>query len=243
MDPEAITVVEGGVHQCEQLLEQRWDKIFFTGSTRVGKMIMAAAAKHLTPVTLELGGKSPTIVDSTTDLDVAARRIAAGKWGINCGQTCTAPDYILVQRDFAQKLIDALTRVTKEFFGSDPEHSDLTRIVNERHFSRIKASLEDAMTAKAIVFGGGWNEKTLYFEPTILLDPPLDAEVMTEEIFGPILPIVTLDAITDAIDFVNSKEKPLALYLFTKDDNLRKRVIHETSAGGVLVNDTVIHVS
>ncbi|KAI5054604.1 hypothetical protein GOP47_0029749 [Adiantum capillus-veneris] len=242
LDTEAVKVVEGGISESENLLEQRWDKIFFTGSPQVGKIIMAAAAKHLTPVTLELGGKCPTIIDSSTNFEVAARRIAAGKWGINCGQTCVASDYILVQKDSAQKLIDTMTRILKEFFGPNPESSDLTRIVNARHFSRIKAYLEDSRIAKAIVHGGQWDENSLFIAPTIVLDPPLDAAVMTEEIFGPILPIVTLPDISDAIQFVNAREKPLALYLFTNNEDLKSRVINETSSGAMLVNDTVIYV-
>lgn len=242
MDSEAIKVVEGSISDCEKLLEQRWDKIFFTGSPQVGKIIMAAAAKHLTPVTLELGGKCPTIIDSSTDFEVAARRIAAGKWGINCGQTCVAPDYILAEKDSAQKLIESVTRVLKEFFGPNPESSDLTRVVNERHFLRLKGYLEESSTAKSIVHGGQCNEESLFIAPTIVLDPPLDAAVMTEEIFGPILPIVTLPTISDAIEFVNSREKPLALYLFTNNQGLKDRMINETSAGAVLVNDTVIYV-
>lgn len=241
LDGDAIKVVEGGVAESEDLLAQRWDKIFYTGSTHVGKIIMAAAAKHLTPVTLELGGKSPTIIDSSTDFEVAARRIASGKWGINLGQTCLAPDYILVEKSCAQKLLNALTTALKEFFGSSPEKSDLTRVVNTRHFARLKAYLEDSNVAKTVVHGGQWNEASLFMEPTILLNPPLDAPVMTEEIFGPILPIVTLESISDAIEFVNSREKPLGLYLFSNNEELKNRVINETSAGGVLVNDAVIH--
>ncbi|KAI5054603.1 hypothetical protein GOP47_0029748 [Adiantum capillus-veneris] len=241
LDGDAIKVVEGGIAESEDLLAQRWDKIFYTGSPQVGKIIMAAAAKHLTPVTLELGGKSPTIIDSSTDFEVAARRIASGKWGINLGQTCLAPDYILVEKNSAQKLLDTLVTTLKEFFGTNPENSDLTRVVNTRHFSRLKAYLEDPNTAKTVAHGGQWNEASLFIEPTILLDPPLDAAVMTEEIFGPILPIVTLRTISDAIEFVNSREKPLALYLFSDNEDLKNRFINETSAGGVLVNDAVIH--
>ncbi|MCO5583476.1 hypothetical protein L7F22_037387 [Adiantum nelumboides] len=241
MDGDAIKVVEGGIAESEDLLAQRWDKIFYTGSPKIGKIIMAAAAKHLTPVTLELGGKSPTIVDSSTDFKVAARRIAFGKWGINLGQTCLAPDYILVEESSAQKLVNALTTTLKEFYGTNLESSDLTRVVNMQHFSRLKAYLEDPNTAKTVVHGGQWNDASLFMEPTILLNPPMDAAIMTDEIFGPILPIVTLRTITDAIEFVNTREKPLALYLFSDNEDLKSRVINETSAGGVLVNDSVLH--
>eukprot|EP00250_Pteridium_aquilinum_P003665 c13975_g2_i1 orf=197-1630(-) len=241
MDAHVIKVVEGGIPESTDLLEQRWDKIFYTGSPQIGKIILAAAAKHLTPVTLELGGKCPAIVDSATDFKVAARRIAAGKWGVNFGQACLAPDYILVEEKAAQMLINAMTKTLKEFFGTNPESSDLTRVVNTRHFTRLKAYLEDPSTAKTIIHGGQCNDTSLFIEPTILLDPPLDAAVMTEEIFGPILPIVTLHSISDAIEFVNSKEKPLALYLFTNNKDLKNRVENETSAGAILVNDAIVH--
>lgn len=242
LDKHAIKVVEGGIPESEALLKQKWDKIFYTGNTQVGKVVMTAAAKHLTPVTLELGGKCPTILDSRVNFEVAARRIASGKWGVNCGQACLAPDYILVEDKDAQRLIKVLATTLKEFYGTDLEKCpDLTRIVNPRHFSRLKNYLEDLSTAKTVVYGGQCNDKTLFIEPTILLNPPLDSAVMTEEIFGPILLIVTVQTMSDAIDFVNSREKPLALYLFTNDENLKNRVLNETSTGSLLVNDTIIH--
>lgn len=242
LDPSAVKVVEGGIAESTALLEQRWEKIFYTGSPQVGRIIMGAAAKHLTPVTLELGGKCPAIIDSTADIEVAARRIASGKWGINCGQACLAPDYVLAEEKIAPKLITVLKKTLKDFYSMDPANSpDLTRIVNNRHFLRLKNMLEFPGTAEAVVHGGKWKEVKLFIEPTILLNPPLDAAVMTEEIFGPLLPIVTIPTIIEAIDFVNSREKPLALYLFTNDEDVKQKVALETSAGGMLVNDTVVH--
>lgn len=242
LDTDAVKVVEGGIPESTALLEQRWDKIFYTGNPAVGRIVMTAAARYLTPVTLELGGKCPTIVDLTADLELAARRIASGKWGINSGQACLAPDYILADEKVAQKLIVVLKKTLTDFYGTDPGKSaDLTRIVNRRHFRRIKNYLDDPNTAKTVVHGGQCNEETLFIQPTILLDPPLDAPVMTEEIFGPILPIVTVKTMDEAINVVNAKTNPLALYLFTNDEDLKKKVVTETSSGGMLVNEAVVH--
>ncbi|KAH7441005.1 hypothetical protein KP509_03G020600 [Ceratopteris richardii] len=245
LDKNAIKVVGCETRVTEEMLNLQWDKIFFTGSPRIAKFVMQKAAEHLTPVTLELGGKCPTIVDSSTDMEVAARRIAAGKWGVNCGQSLIAPDYVIVEKGFAPVLLKALKNALRSFFGShpSPENPDLMRLVNEEHFRRVKAFLEDPSVSRTIKHGGGYDIEKRYIEPTILLDPPRNAKIMREEILGPILPIITVERIDEAIDFINTKEKPLALYLFTENDDLKNEVINKTSAGTMLINDTVIHVT
>lgn len=242
VDSSAIKVVEGGILETTALLEQRWDKIFYTGSTRVGKIIMAAAAKHLTPVTLELGGKSPTIVDSTTDLDVVAKRISTGKWSCNNGQTCISPDYVLVEESIRSQLVDKIKESLKQFYGQDPSKSpDLSRVVNASHWGRLMGFLNDESTADKIVHGGQSDKNNLYIAPTLMVDPPVDSPIMQEEIFGPILPIITVKNVDDAIKFVNLRPKPLALYLFTNDKKVQEQVLKETSSGGVTVNNTIAH--
>eukprot|EP00249_Psilotum_nudum_P007268 c20437_g1_i1 orf=355-1791(+) len=241
LDTSAVRVVEGSISESTALLEQKWDKIFFTGSTQVGRIIMTAAAKYLTPVTLELGGKCPVIMDHTTDLEVAARRIVSGKWGINFGQACLSPDYILAEEKIIQKLTNVMKKTLKEFYGEDPIKShDLSRIVSRRHFSRLKRFLEDPRTSTAVLHGGECDEGKLFIQPTILLDPPLDTAVMTEEIFGPILPIITIKTIDDAIDFVNARPKPLCLYLFTNEEAIKEKVVLQTSSGALVINDCVL---
>uniref|UniRef100_A0A7N0UB83 Aldehyde dehydrogenase n=1 Tax=Kalanchoe fedtschenkoi TaxID=63787 RepID=A0A7N0UB83_KALFE len=202
LDPEAIRVIEGGTDVSTRLLEKKWDKIFFTGSSRVGRIVMSAAAKHLTPVTLELGGKSPAIVDdlSNSDLEVAIKRIVSGKWGSCYGQVCLAVDYILVEERLAPLLIDRLKARLRKFYGSNSQDlKDISRVVNKHHFTRLCNLLKDPAVASSVVFGGSLDEDRLFIEPTILLNPPLDAEIMTEEIFGPLLPIVTF--VCEAIPF------------------------------------------
>ncbi|PWA75354.1 aldehyde dehydrogenase 3F1 [Artemisia annua] len=243
LDPKAIKVIEGGSGVSSQLLEYKWDKIFFTGSTKVGKIVMAAAAKHLTPVTLELGGKCPVIFDSlpNSDMKVAIKRIVSGKWGPCAGQACIGIDYMLVEQKRASTLIEELKKIIKRFYGDDVKNlKNIARIVNKVHFDRLRNLLEDPAVANCIVYGGSFDETNLTIEPTILLDPPLDAEIMNEEIFGPLLPIITLDNIEESIDFINSKPKPLALYAFTKSDDFKKRILAETSSGSVTFNDTMI---
>nr|XP_043615498.1 aldehyde dehydrogenase family 3 member F1 [Erigeron canadensis] len=243
LDPRAIKVIEGGRKVSSQLLEYKWDKIFFTGSTKVGKIVMAAAAKHLTPVTLELGGKCPAIFDSlpNSDMKVATKRIAGGKWGPCSGQACIGIDYLLVEQKFASTLIEQLKKTIKRFYGDDVRNlKNLSRIVNKVHFDRLRNLLGDPAVASSIIYGGSFDEQNLIIEPTILLDPPVDAEIMTEEIFGPFLPILTLDNIEESIGFINSKPKPLALYAFTKNENFKKRILAETSSGSVTFNDTMV---
>ncbi|KAK1373468.1 Aldehyde dehydrogenase [Heracleum sosnowskyi] len=243
LDSKAIKVIEGGVVVAEKLLQQKWDKIFFTGNARVARSVMCAASKHLTPVTMELGGKCPTIFDSLSDGDmkVAVKRIASGKWGPCSGQACVGIDYILVEHKYASNLIDLLKKTIKRFYGEDKGNfKNLCKIVNKHHFNRLRNLLEDPAVAASIVYGGSLDEENLFIEPTILLDPPVDAAIMEEEIFGPFLPIITLDDIHESIEFINSREKPLTIYAFTKDESLKKQILAETSSGSVTFNDTFV---
>lgn len=244
LDNSAIRVVEGSVAETTNLLEQKWDKIFYTGSGKIGRIVMAAAAKHLTPVTLELGGKCPVIVDPTVDLEVTARRIIAGKWGCNNGQACISPDYIITLESFAPKLIDALKVTLEKFFGKDPfQSADLSRIVNFSHFARLTRLLDDPKVSDKVIYGGQRDEKRLIIAPTLLLDAPMDSLIMTEEIFGPLLPIITVQKMEEALEVVSSLPKPLAAYLFTKDKKLERQMVASISAGGMVVNDTAIHLA
>ncbi|KAG5623400.1 hypothetical protein H5410_008618 [Solanum commersonii] len=244
LDPETIKVVEGGHDVSEQLLQLKWDKIFFTGSPRVGRLIMSAAAKHLTPVTLELGGKCPTILDTLSnsyDLQVAVKRIAGGKWGPCNGQACIGIDYVLVETQFAPVLIELLEKIIKTFYGENLKTlGNLARIVNKHHFDRVHNLLKDPKVAASVVYGGSVDEENMVIEPTILLNPPLDADIMTEEIFGPLLPIITLNNIEESIQFINSRPKPLAIYAFTKNDSLKEKILQETSSGSLTFNDAMI---
>lgn len=244
VDNSAIRVVEGAVAETSALLEQKWDKIFYIGSTRVGRIVMAAAAKQLTPVILELGGKCPAVVDPNVNLQVAARRIIAGKWACNNGQACIAPDYVITTKAFAQKLIDAMKNELEVFFGNDPtESKDLSRIVNSNHFARLKKMLDEEEVSSKIVHGGQWDEKRLKIAPTILLDVPEETILMKEEIFGPLLPIHTVDKLEESFDVIKSKSKPLAAYLFTNRKEVKKAFVENISAGGILINDTVLHLT
>ncbi|KAJ0025348.1 hypothetical protein Pint_08146 [Pistacia integerrima] len=316
MDSSSIRVVEGAVAETSALLEQKWDKIFYTGNGRVARIVMAAAAKHLTPVVLELGGKSPVVVDSGINLQVATRRIIMGKWGCNNGQACISPDYIVTTKDYASKLVDSLKCELENFFGKKPmESKDLSRIVNSNHFARLSNMLDDDKVAGKIVHGGERDKSNLRIAPTILLDVPQDSLIMSEEIFGPLLPILTVsiellyssalfffndllflrnafsvkmyeadkpyeihlrqapsvllhqlffrlntrniinfpcicgtisdkvDKIEDSFDIINSGTKPLAAYIFTNNKKLREQFVTMVSAGGVVVNDTTLHLA
>ncbi|MHC0064584.1 aldehyde dehydrogenase [Nostoc sp. UIC 10890] len=237
-DPAYIAVVEGGVEASQKLLAEKFDHIFFTGGTAVGKIIMAAAAKHLTPVTLELGGKSPCIVDTDIKLEHTVRRIAWGKF-INAGQTCIAPDYLLVNKKIKKDLIDGLEKSLREFYGDNPVNSpDYARIISEKHFDRLVNFLKDG----EVIIGGENQPSERYIAPTVIDHVSLEDSVMQEEIFGPILPVIEYTDIAEAIALINSRPKPLALYLFSQDKNLQKRVLQETSSGGVCINDTVMQV-
>lgn len=244
LDSSAIRVVEGAVAETSALLEQKWDKIFYTGNGRIGRVIMAAAVKHLTPVLLELGGKSPVIVDSSSNLQVATRRIIAGKWGCNNGQACISPDYIITTKDFAPKLVDSLKHELEEFYGKDPLKSkDLSRIVNSNHFSRLTKLIDEDKVSNKIVYGGERDQTDLKIAPTLLLDVPEDSLIMNEEIFGPLLPIITVDKVEDSFNLINSRAKPLAAYLFTNNKKLKEEFARAVSAGGLIVNDTALHLT
>ncbi|XP_006663868.2 aldehyde dehydrogenase family 3 member H1-like [Oryza brachyantha] len=244
VDSTCIKVVEGGVTETTALLEQKWDKIFYTGNGKIGRIVMASAAKHLTPVVLELGGKCPVVVDSNVNLHVTAKRIAAGKWGCNNGQACISPDFIITTKSFAPKLLEALEKVLEKFYGKDPlRSSDLSRIVNSNHFNRLKRLMDDESVSDKIVFGGQRSEHLLKIAPTIFMDVPLDSVIMKEEIFGPLLPIITVDKIHESLALINSMTKPLAAYLFTKDSKLQEQYVAAISAGGMLVNDTAVHLT
>jgi len=237
-DTAYIAVVEGDVETSQQLLKEKFDRIFFTGSTAVGKIIMEAAAKHLTPVTLELGGKTPCIVDADVHIERAARRIAWGKF-INAGQTCVAPDYLLLDRTIKKDFLDSIKKCIQEFYGDDPAKSpDYARIINKRHFNRLAAFLNDGK----IIAGGQTDVENNYIAPTVMDNVSLNAPVMQEEIFGPILPVIEYNDLTEAISIVNERPKPLALYFFSKNKNHQERVLRETSSGGVCINDTVMHL-
>jgi aldehyde dehydrogenase (NAD+) len=240
VDPEAVVVVEGAVEETTALLDQRWDHIFFTGSTAVGKVVAAAAAKHLTPTVLELGGKSPTYVHASADLDVAARRIAWGKL-LNAGQTCIAPDYVLADRSIRDRLVERLQAQITEFYGKDPKSSDsLGRIVNERHARRLQGLLESG--AGTVVVGGDVDVDQRWVAPTITVDPSPESPVMQEEIFGPILPVLAVDGPAEAKAFISARPKPLALYVFAKDDAVVEDVVDNVSSGGVCINQTLMHL-
>lgn len=237
LDPKAYAVVNGAVTETSELLNHRFDHILYTGSSNVGKIIMSAASKHLTPVTLELGGKSPCVVDENVDVKVAARRIAWGRF-MNSGQTCIAPDYLLCHRAVQSNLVKELKAVLHEFYGSDPQTSpNYGRIVNERHFNRIKNLIDE----NKIAHGGKTDEKDMYIEPTILINVSPEDKSMQEEIFGPVLPIVPISSPEEAIAFINEREKPLALYVFSKNKKVVEQVLRNTSSGGAIANDVLMH--
>ncbi len=236
---EFVSVIEGGVEASQALLAEPFDHIFFTGSPAVGKVIMRAAAEHLTPVTLELGGKSPCIVAADADIKVAARRIVWGKC-FNAGQTCVAPDYLLVHSSVKAKLLAAIVETAKVFFGEDMAQSpDYGRIVSDRHFERLQSVMDEAMTSGETVMGGQSNAETRYIGLTVIDNVPLTAKAMQEEIFGPILPVLSYDELSDAIAFINQRPKPLALYLFSTDKAQQNAMQNQTSSGGLCFNETV----
>ena len=237
-DEHYIAVVQGNRDVNSALLEQRYDIIFFTGSPSLGRKVMAAAAKNLTPVVLELGGKSPCIVDSSADIATIARRIAWGK-SLNAGQTCIAPDYLLVHKDIKNRLIDALKREFKELLTKNPKKAKhFVRIVNDKAFDRLVGYLEGA----DVVFGGEYDKAERYISPTIVDNVSLDSPIMNEEIFGPIFPVVTFSTTEEAVAFVTEREKPLALYYFG-DKRSADYVLKHTSSGGACVNDTIMHIA
>jgi aldehyde dehydrogenase (NAD+) len=237
-EPDVLAVVQGGVPETTALLAEQLDHIFFTGSSAVGRIVMRAAAQHLTPVTLELGGKSPVFVDADTDLHTVARRLAATKFA-NAGQTCVAPDYVLADPDTARALESALAEAVLELYGPDPAVSPAYgRIINERHFDRVAALLDSGR----IVLGGRHKRADLYIAPTVLAEVDPHAPVMLEEIFGPILPIIEVAGLDEAIAFINERDKPLALYAFTESDTTRRRLAVETTSGALNFGLPIAHL-
>ncbi|OFR26539.1 aldehyde dehydrogenase [Staphylococcus sp. HMSC065D05] len=240
-DETYVSVVEGGIEETQTLLSLPFDYIFFTGSEKVGKIVYEAAARKLIPVTLELGGKSPVIVDDTANIKVASERISFGKF-TNAGQTCVAPDYTLVQRKVKNDLIKALKKTITEFYGENIEKSpDFGRIVNQQHFNRLNDLIQ--IHKDNVVFGGNSSKEDLYIEPTLLDNITNDNKIMKEEIFGPILPIITYDNFDEVLEIIQSKSKPLSLYLFSEDENMTHRVLEELSFGGGAINDTLMHLA
>jgi aldehyde dehydrogenase (NAD+) len=238
LDPEAVTVIEGGIPETDELLNCRFDYIFFTGSGTVGKIVMRKAAEHLTPVTLELGGKSPTLVMDDASIKVAARRTAWGKF-MNAGQTCIAPDYVLIHPSVEAEFLSELKKSIEIFYGKDPLQSpDYCRIVNDRNYQRLEGLLKDT----EVFCGGRTDPKERYIEPTVLRRTSLSSAVMKEEIFGPILPVICMKDLDQAIELINAGPNPLALYLFSKSSAVKERVLEETSSGGVCINDVVMHM-
>lgn len=233
LDKEAFTVVEGAVTETTELLKQKFDHIMYTGGEAVGKIVMRAASEFLTPVTLELGGKSPCIVSDSANIDVTANRIVWSKW-MNAGQTCVAPDYVLVDKKVSSQLIEKLKQKITAFYGEDiMQSADYGRIINNRHYARISSYLD----GQNVIFGGKLDEGERFIEPTLLLNPGDDSPIMTDEIFGPLLPIIEVDNMEQAVTIVNKRAKPLALYLFNKDQAVEDHVMHGTSAGNVCIND------
>ncbi|XP_072312196.1 aldehyde dehydrogenase family 3 member A2-like [Eucyclogobius newberryi] len=237
LDQDLFPVVPGGVGETQELLRQRWDHIFYTGSSSVGRLVMEAAAAHLTPVTLELGGKSPCYVHPDCDLSVACRRITWGKF-VNCGQTCIAPDYVLCEPSVQSRVVDEMRKCIKEFYTENPQSfEDYGRIINQRHFQRIVGLMEGGTVA----LGGDCDEKDRYIGPTVLKDVSGDSTIMKEEIFGPVLPIVPVSGLDEAVQFITEREKPLVIYVFTQDKKVIQKMISETSSGALLANDCLVH--
>jgi aldehyde dehydrogenase (NAD+) len=236
LDRGAFSVVLGAAAETTALLEQQWDHIFFTGGTAVAKIVMTAATKTLTPVVLELGGKSPAIVHSSADLRVAARRIAHGRW-TNAGQTCTAPDYVLVAKDVAAPFLKRLQEAVIEFYGQDPQKSaDYGRIINQHHFDRLTGLLPSG----DIYYGGEYDRADRYIAPTVLVNVSPDSSVMQEEIFGPILPVLEVGTVQEVIDFVNARPSPLGLYVFAEDQAVPDMILDSTASGDAAVNDCTL---
>ena len=237
--PQWVTVIEGGRAENNALLDCRFDYIFFTGGPKVGREVMEKAAKHLTPVTLELGGKSPVVIDDSADLKLAAKRIAFGKL-VNCGQTCIAPDYVLIDKRVEEKFAEYLVEAIEQFYGTDPvSSSDYGCIVNEKHYARLMNLIDIRKT----YYGGVTDPARLKISPTILRDVTAEDAVMQEEIFGPILPIISVETMVEAEEFITAREKPLALYVFTKRKAVEERFLKYVSFGGGCVNDTLMHIA
>lgn len=236
-DTNHVTVIEGGVEVSQQLLAERWDYIFFTGSVAVGKIVAKAAAENLTPITLELGGKNPCIIDETANLKLAAKRIVWGKF-VNAGQTCIAPDYILIQKNMKPKFVNFLKEEISKAYGENPAQSpDFARIINRKNWQR----LVDLIQPKKVIFGGNSDAENCYIAPTLVEETSLDSPIMQGEIFGPLLPILTYENEANIDSVLAKYEKPLALYVFTENPSFYKRIIENHSFGGGCINDTMIH--
>lgn len=233
-----VTAVEGGRDANKALLDEPFDYIFFTGSVAVGKTVMEAAAKRLTPVTLELGGKSPIIVDETANLPLAARRIAFGKV-LNAGQTCVAPDYLMIEKSVEAPFIEEYKKALADFFP-DGDMSGMVRIINDKHFERVCNILDNSGN---VVIGGARDAETRFIEPAVLTGVPIDSPAMQQEIFGPVLPVLPYEKLDDCIDFIRSRPKPLALYIFSENKMNQEKVLNSCSFGGGCINDTVIHLA
>ena len=233
-----VTAVEGGREANKALLDEPFDYIFFTGSVAVGKTVMEAAAKRLTPVTLELGGKSPIIVDETANLSLAARRIAFGKV-LNAGQTCVAPDYLMIEKSVEAPFIEEYKKALADFFP-DGDMSGMVRIINDKHFERVCNILDNS---GSVVIGGARDAETRFIEPSVLTEVPIDSPAMQQEIFGPVLPMLPYEKLDDCIDFIRSRPKPLALYIFSENKMNQEKVLNSCSFGGGCINDTVIHLA
>ena len=234
-----VEVVQGGVEVSQKLLSQRWDYVFFTGSVAVGKIVAKAAAENLTPVTLELGGKNPCIIDETANVKLAAKRIVWGKF-INGGQTCIAPDYLLVKPQIKEMLIQSLIEEIENAYSKNIQSSkDYCRIVNDKNWERLTQLIDP----EKVIYGGKTNKETLYIAPTLIAETDFESEIMKDEIFGPLLPIVTYETESDLESIISKYEKPLALYVFTENHSFAETIINKFSFGGGCVNDTVIHFS
>lgn len=239
LDEECVKVALGGVEETTQILKERFDHIMYTGSPNVGKIVMAAAAKHLTPVTLELGGKNPVYVDKNCNIQTVANRLMWAKCA-NAGQTCIAPDYVMCTAEIQAPLVEAMKASVTKFYGEDVAKCDTYgRIINDRHFKRVRSLLKDQNPA----FGGETDEEDKFIAPTVLTDVKKTDLIMEEEIFGPILPILPVENVDEVISYVNEREKPLAVYVFSNDKKVVERFLAETSSGGVCVNDCILHVA
>lgn len=238
-DKEYVAVIEGGREENSHLLDQKFDYIFFTGGKTVGKLVMQKASEHLTPVTLELGGKSPCIVDRTANLKLAARRIVFGKY-LNLGQTCVAPDYLLCHKDIKDKLIEYIKlEIKKQYGASSLKNKEYGKLINQKHFDKVLSLIDP----KKVVFGGSYDRETLKIEPTVMDNVTSDDDIMNEEIFGPVLPVMTFDTIDDAERYVTDNPKPLAFYVFSSDKKVINRLLSNCQFGGGCVNDTIIHLA
>ncbi|MDA3899571.1 MAG: aldehyde dehydrogenase [Spirochaetes bacterium] len=237
--PGHVNVILGAVKTNSYILKQRFDYIFFTGSTVVGRIVMQAAANNLTPVTLELGGKSPAIVHKDANIKLAAKRIAWGKF-INMGQTCVAPDYLFVHSSVKEIFITEFEKFIHQFYGKDASKSaHYARVINSSHYARLKNYLKQG----TVLIGGDSNDRKLYIQPTVLEDVSENSDIMKDEIFGPILPVITYDDLDISLEFIRKRPKPLALYIFSESKAVQKRVLSQTNAGGVTVNDTIVHLA